>query len=53
MNSRGKDLKDIYTRFKLSLGVLRTKQFNFLSVLIKKREDKKLQEIKQEIKKYE
>lgn len=53
MNNQVKSLKAIYSRFIVSLGILRTKQFDFLSGLIKKREEKKLGEIQQEIKKYE
>lgn len=53
MNSQPQNLKDIYSNFLAGLGVLRKKQFDFLSGLIKKRDAKKLEEIQQEFKKYE
>lgn len=53
MNTQIKNLKDIYNNFMVGLGILRKKQFDFLSGLIKKRDAKKLEEIQQEIKKYE
>lgn len=52
MNNKDQ-LKGIYNNFIVKLNILRVKQFDFLSNLIKKRDAKKLEEIKQEIKKYE
>jgi hypothetical protein len=53
MTNQVQNIKNIYSDFVSKLGLLRAKQFDFLRSLIKKREVKKLEEIQQEIKKYE
>lgn len=45
--------QEIYSNFIFKLNILRKKQFDFFSGLIKIRDNKKIAEIKQEIKKYE
>jgi|GEM_PF-2295189 len=53
MNNQAQNIKDVYSNFMAGLSILRKKQFDFLSGLIKRRDTKKLEEIHQEIKKYE
>lgn len=53
MSQEVKKAKNVYNNFIIKLNRLRTKQFNLLDSFIKTRDAKKIEELKQEFKKYE